>query len=361
MDRQGREGRKKVGVQLGDFGFWIMGFGLKANSNDSLQIIFPKENRYFETDNGILYCGDSLSVLKSLPDESIDCVVTSPPYWGLRDYGVEGQLGLEPTFQEYLEKLWAIFDEIYRVLKPTGTCWVNLGDTYMNNSSYSSKGRVGYNKKEGMIYKKDKSIKQKSLCLIPQRFAIGMVDRGWILRNDLIWAKPNPLPESVKDRFTKSHEYIFFFTKQKKYHFEQILEPANYDGKKKVILEPSEKYGNRNFTLDRPQGMARGVTERWPNKINGEPARNKRDVWIINTKPFKDAHFAVFPPEIPEICIKAGCPKDGIVLDPFAGSGTTLLTAEKMFKRWIGIELNPKYCEMAKNRLTPYTKRMRLI
>ena len=320
--------------------------------------IFPNNSIFLTTDRGILYNGDALSVLKILPDRSIDCVITSPPYWALRDYGVEGQLGLEPTFQEYLEKLWTIFDEVYRVLKPAGTVWVNLGDTYMNNSSYSSRSRQRYDKKEGMIYESSDFIKQKSLCLIPQRFAVGMVDRGWILRNDIIWHKPNALPESVKDRFTKSHEYIFFFVKREKYYFEQQLEPADYDGRKKDILEPTRKYGNRNYSLNRPQGMARKPMKRWPNKINGEPARNKRDVWVIPTRGFPEAHFAVFPEDLPETCIKAGCPKDGVVLDPFMGSGTTAVACEELNRRWIGIELNPQYCEIVEKRLKPLCQRL---
>ena len=339
--------------------------GLKRK-NDNWKDIFSNNNVSLLTDKGILYNGDALSILKTIPDESVDSVVTSPPYWALRDYGVEGQLGLEPSFQEYLEKLWTIFDEVYRVLKPTGTCWVNLGDTYNSTPV----GHIGNTAKVGATINKNaqekaskqrivqKTVKQKSLCLIPQRFAIGMMDRGWILRNDLVWAKPNPIPESVKDRFTKSHEYIFFFVKSKRYYFEQILEPASYDGKKKDILEPSRKYGNRNFTLNRPQGMARGSTERWPNKINGEPARNKRDVWSIPTKGFPDAHFAVFPEKLPELCIKAGCPKDGIVLDPFMGSGTTAVVSEKMYRKWIGIELNPEYCKIINKRLKPLKMRV---
>ena len=336
----------------------------EATREETWHSTFPHDNVYLTTNRGVLYNGDVLSILKTISSESVDCVVTSPPYWALRDYGVEGQLGLEVTFQEYLEKLWTIFDEVYRVLKPTGTCFVNLGDTYFSKIKGSG-GRTSYVRRKGrenfQEFQPTKILadySEKSLCLIPQRFAIGMVDRGWILRNDIIWYKPNALPESVKDRFTKSYEHVFFFVKKEKYHFEQILEPANYDGKKKDILEPVKKYGNRNYPLDRPQGMARHATKRWTYRIDGEPARNKRDVWVIPTKGFPEAHFAVFPEDLPETCIKAGCPKDGVVLDPFMGSGTTAVVAEKLYRRWIGIELNPEYCEIAEKRLKPLNQRL---
>ena len=315
---------------------------------------FPIDSRYFETENGILYNGDVFEVLKNFPEGSIDCVITSPPYWALRDYGVEGQIGLEKDFNEYLEKLWRVFDEIYRILKPTGTVWVNLGDTYMNNSSYSSRGRRGFNPKEGMIYKSG-SVKQKSLCLIPERFAIGMVERGWILRNVIIWHKPNPMPESVKDRFTVDFEYIYFFVKQKKYYFEQQFEPIKDDFetyKKKLPKSPTNK------TL---QEAGRGIIKYRDTILESYwKGRNKRTTWSITTKPFPEAHFAVFPPEIPETCIKAGCPEGGVVLDPFIGSGTTAVVAEKLKRKWVGIELNPEYCKIAEKRIKEETKQMKL-
>jgi site-specific DNA-methyltransferase (adenine-specific) len=294
-------------------------------------------NRYFETEDGTLYNNDVLEVLKQLPDESIDCVITSPPYWALRNYGVEGQLGLEPTFQEYLEKLWEIFDEVYRVLKPTGTCWVNLGDTY----SGSGKG-AGYNGKSKEVWRFSKrpkireGIPSKSLCLIPERFAIGMIERGWILRNEIIWHKPNCMPQSVKDRFTVDFEKIFFFVKQRKYYFEQQIENTQAKQiEKRMLREQRENYNGKYAHIQPKRTMK----------------RNKRTVWFINTKPFKGAHFAVFPPEIPEICIKAGCPKGGIVMDIFMGAGTTADVAEQLNRRWIGIEINEEYCEIAKKRI----------
>jgi site-specific DNA-methyltransferase (adenine-specific) len=301
--------------------------------------LFPKENRYFETENGILYNRDVLECLKQIPNESIDCVITSPPYWALRDYGIEGQLGLEPTFHEYLEKLWCIFDEVYRVLKPTGTLWVNLGDTYFSKT----KGRI------------DSDYTEKCLCMIPERFAIGMIERGWILRNQIIWHKPNCMPQSVKDRFTVDFEKIFFFVKQRKYYFEQILEPYSNNSRiedyKGRAIKEYEKHLAQN-----PSDTKRRIIE----SMKRRGGRNKRTVWSITTRSFKGAHFAVFPPEIPEICIKAGCPKDGIVMDIFMGTGTTADVAEQLNRRWIGIELEEKYCEIAKKRIEEATRQRKL-
>lgn len=345
---------------------------------------FPKENRYFETDLGILYNGNVLDILKQLPNESIDTVITSPPYWGLRFYGEEantvwggnpdckhewvngfcekcgawyGQLGLEPTFEMYLEHLWQIFDEIWRILKPTGTVWVNLGDTYNGNKKGKTDKKVGEYLKETQRYlvkPVTKNVKQKSLLMIPARFAIGMIDRGWILRNVIIWHKPNAMPESVKDRFTEDFEYIFFFVKQKKYYFKQILEPFNdatlkrinyaFNKSKSDIQSAVKSTGQRKFAENVKKGKLLG--------------RNKRTVWNIATKPLKEAHFAPFPPDIPEICIRAGCPEDGIVLDPFMGSGTTAYVAEQLGRKWIGVEINPEYCEIAKRRLSKVQQKL---
>jgi DNA modification methylase len=224
-----------------------------------------------------IYQGDALSVLKQFPSESVDCVVTSPPYWALRDYGVEGQLGLEPTAAEYVDKLGDIFDEVRRVLKPTGTCWVNLGDTYMNNSSYSERGQQGFgNDKVGMIYKRSKEVPQKSLCQIPSRFAIEMCNRGWILRNEIIWYKPNCMPASVKDRFTVDFEKLFFFVKQENYRFEQQYDP----------LVSTHGSGNGFKRPERLVYGGRGNDAHWqPSK---HPAgRNKRCVWTSTRSRFR--------------------------------------------------------------------------
>ena len=328
--------------------------------------LFPKENIYYETENGILYCGEVLNILKRLPDENIDCVITSPPYWALRDYGVEGQIGLEPTFQEYLETLWRILDEVYRILKPTGTLWVNLGDTYGGSGAGTTKNAniEEYKKKakESYILPNGKGVSaklrgtkyQKCLLMIPERFAIGMIERGWILRNQIIWHKPNAMPQSVKDRFTVDFEKILFFVKQRKYYFEQQLEtsvdPESHTG---IRPQKTHKYESGKYSLS-PHNFTKMAGKKYPK-------RNKRTVWSITTKPFKDAHFAVFPPEIPETCIKAGCPEGGIVMDIFMGSGTTAVVAERLGRKWIGIELNPDYCKIAKRRIEEVVRQPRLL
>ena len=290
-----------------------------------------------------IYC-DCLEVLKTFPDKCINMVMTSPPYWALRDYGIEGQLGLEKTFEEYITKLCDIFDEIKRVLRDDGTIWVNLGDTYGGaNSRASNNGRAGYgNDREG-VYSRGQD---KSLCCIPDRFKIEMINRGWICRNEIIWYKKNCMPSSVKDRFTVDYEKIFFFSKNKKYYFEQQFEEQT--------TEPFEPRLSQHRAWDNDPSMTRGKGENSIMKYNPQ-GRNKRCVWTINTKPYKEAHFAVFPPELCETPIKAGCPENGIVLDPFFGSGTVGLVADKLNRKWIGIELNPKYCEIAEKRLQQET------
>ena len=310
--------------------------------------------------------GDSLEVLKTLPDESIDMVITSPPYWALRDYGVEGQLGLEPTFQEYINKLCDIFDEVKRVLKKEGTCWVNLGDTYSGNSSYSKNGRQGYGndkianmkeyldpklpaRKRGREQVNMDNIKSKSLCQIPSRFAIEMTNRGWILRNEIIWHKPNCMPSTVKDRFTVDFEKIFFFSKSKKYYFETQMEEALVGYKGTDFIPNSDKDKKSIKKTNATGASFNNRTDELQTK------RNKRTVWTITTKPFREAHFAVFPPELVETPIKAGCPDGGIVLDLFFGAGTTGLVAKQLGKNYLGIELNPEYIKIAEQRLAPQT------
>lgn len=313
--------------------------------------------------------GDALEVLKTLPSESIDCAITSPPYWALRDYGVEGQLGLEPTFQEYITKLCDIFDEVKRVLKKEGTCWVNIGDTYMGNSSYSAKGRQGFgNDKIGMINKKQwldpknptpsklrarehvesGQIIEKSLCQIPSRFAIEMTNRGWILRNEIIWHKPNCMPSSVEDRFTVDFEKIFFFVKSKKYYFEQQLEKTLTQGSKSGTLLKDAKEDT---------GKISGYNHSGEDFITGE-FKNKRTTWSINTKGTPDAHFATYPEKLVEPMIKAGCPKDGVVLDIFMGSGTTAIVALQLDRKYLGIELNEEYIKIAEDRIKPYENKL---
>ena len=278
-----------------------------------------------------VYLGDSLETIKTFPDKSIDCVVTSPPYYGLRDYGVDGQIGLEETPEEYIDKLVSLFREIRRCLKDEGTCWVNLGDSYSGNCSRTSKGRAGMGAEREGVFTKGGGLPPKNLIGIPWRFAFAMQADGWILRQDIIWHKPNPIPESVTDRCTKAHEYIFLFSKQEKYYFDaQSIQEECVD----------EAYSNRQNT-----GEEAGL------KDVVYTTRNKRDVWSVCVKPNKEAHFATYPPELITPCILAGCPEQGIVLDPFMGSGTTGIVARTFNRNYVGCELNPEYHKMSERRI----------
>ena len=287
-----------------------------------------------------IYNKDCLEGLKQLDDNSINCCVTSPPYWGLRDYGVEGQLGLESTPEEYVAKMVEVFREVKRVLRDDGTLWLNLGDSYAMKFG-GGKGRKSGTTKAAVdeIEKPPREIpsglKPKDLVGIPWMVAFALRADGWYLRQDIIWHKPNPMPESVKDRCTKAHEYIFLLSKSRHYYYdhEAIKEPAAYDGRKDTLVKGSPKY---------------------EKDVRGEYVRNKRSVWTIPTKPFKEAHFAVFPPALIEPCILAGCPEGGVVLDPFMGSGTTGMVAAMYQRNFIGFELNPEYCKMAEKRIEPY-------
>lgn len=331
--------------------------------------------------------GDSLNTLKSLPDKFVDCVVTSPPYWALRNYQTkpvvwdnvidcrhewkfekqthvistnkalggnykiipevqeisigfckkcgawQGELGLEPDFDLYIKHLCDVFDEVKRVLKDSGTCWVNIGDTY------------GGGAMPKFIHPDKKYT--KSLLLIPFRFALEMVNRGWVLRNVIIWQKPNCTPSSAKDRFTVDFEYLFFFSKKRKYYFEQQTEPF-----KESTIKRCKGACNEN-KASFYQGLNKENFQKIQEKILGGKlsGKNKRAVWNISTSNFNGEHFAVYPPKLIEIPIKAGCPENGIVLDPFMGSGTTGLVAKKFNRNWIGIELNLKYAKIAEDRI----------
>lgn len=300
--------------------------------------------------------GDCLEKLKSIEDNSIDCCVTSPPYWGLRDYGVEGQLGLEKTPYEYVDSLVKVFIEIRRVLKKEGTLWLNLGDTYCgggnNRGSRSdfkfstkqatNRGAVGQVSKYGVRSYKSETIKPKDLVGIPWRVAFALQENGWYLRQDIIWHKTNPMPESVKDRCTKSHEYIFLFSKSRKYYFDSENIKENSNGSKPA--------GNK---ISRNMNKGRINKEGWsfdPAKSVPE-FRNRRSVWTVATKPFKGAHFATFPEALIEPCILAGCPVNGTVLDPFMGSGTVAVVSKKHNRKWLGIELKKEYVEIIQRRL----------
>jgi len=300
---------------------------------------------YFDNGFARLYKADARHL--PIPDSSVDCVVTSPPYWGLRDYGLEEQgIGLEPTPEEYCANMVEVFREVRRVLKPTGTLWLNLGDSYVASGS-SAMGDTGLGGRRArtdnhMGRKPSGSLKPKDLVGIPWRVAFALQADGWYLRSDIIWSKPNPMPESVTDRPTKAHEYVFLLTKSQRYYYDAdaIREPAQDWG---IRDRTNGKYHNEGTGLQPHSGLA--------NSSNAESGRNKRSVWEIATHPYPEAHFATYPEKLVEPCILAGCPQDGIVLDPFAGSGTTLAVAQRLGRKSIGTDLSEEYLKLASTRL----------
>ncbi|MBM4073914.1 MAG: site-specific DNA-methyltransferase [Planctomycetes bacterium] len=276
-----------------------------------------------------------------MPAESVYCVVTSPPYYGLRDYGVAGQIGLEETPAEYLEQMVAVFREVRRVLRDDGTLWLNLGDSYAGSASIGGAGlETAYTGKRSLPNKTGNGIKPKDLIGIPWRVAFALQADGWYLRQDIIWHKLNPMPESVRDRCTKAHEYIFLLSKSEKYFFdsEAIKELCQQDWGARN--RENAKYHNEGTGLQPHSGLEKSYT-----------TANKRSVWTVNPQPFAGAHFATFPPALIEPCIKAGCPAGGTVLDCFGGAGTTGLVADRLGRDAILIELNPAYAEMARRRI----------
>lgn len=322
-----------------------------------------------------IYKGDSFEVLKTFPDESIDCCITSPPYWGLRDYGVDGQLGLEKTPEEFVAKMVDVFREVRRVLKKEGTLWLNLGDSYVGggfgtgvDEDYDM-GKQGTNrgtsnfedrKKLGTVKKKIPGLKSKDLVGIPWMVAFALRTDSWYFRQDIIWAKPNPMPESVTDRCTKSHEYIFLMAKSQKYYYnaDAIKESAvwDIDGTGTIVRKERQREGLKS----NPDKMKNGIRITYPNGkhkdgqqspkfING--FRNKRSVWTIATKGYPEAHFATYPQDLIAPMILAGCPENGIILDPFMGAGTTGLVAQKLGRNYVGVELNGDYIKIAEERL----------
>ena len=308
--------------------------------------------------NAILF-GDALLELKKIPIESIDIIITSPPYWGLRDYGAPGQLGLEKTPEQYVDKMVKIFREAKRVLKNEGTLWLNLGDSYVSGKSrYSSGAQTLSGKTRGEPVNGNKPdlrhhkfLKDKDLAGIPWRVAFALQADGWYIRQDIIWHKPNPMPESVTDRCTKSHEYIFLMSKSPKYYFETIKEKANYDGRKQEKMRGSSKYTDKKIVPgNTPHTFASRGHVRWQT-VGGEKMRNKRSVWTVPNQPLREAHFATFPEALIEPIVLAGCPKGGIVLDLFMGSGTVAVVAKKLDRNYIGVEINPEYIKIAKRRL----------
>jgi len=308
---------------------------------------------YFQDERLTLHHGDALDVLRRMDAGSVDCIVTSPPYYGLRDYGVDGQLGAEASPAEYVENMRALFAEARRVLADDGTLWLNLGDSYsfgstpLHNTNTPNKNRDGSadrtNESIGAALKPRKQnsgLPAKNLLGIPWRVAFALQDDGWILRNDIIWAKPNGMPNSVTDRLATKHEHIFLLTKSPRYWFDldAIREPhseasiARY-AKPIRFAHPSADNNGQRGQIDGGHTPERGV--------------NPGDVWTIATQPFSEAHFATFPPALPERCIQAGCKPGGTVLDPFSGSGTTGLAAAKHGRRYVGIDLNADYLDLS--------------
>lgn len=332
--------------------------------------------------------GDCREVLKTLPDESVNCCVTSPPYYGLRDYGVDGQIGIEESPGEFIKQIVAVFREVKIVLRSDGTLWLNLGDSYVRDMTSGASGTNGYHEYQGKkpapkVNTKEKNIfKPKDLYGIPWRVAFALQDDGWYLRQDIIWHKPNPMPESVRDRCTKSHEYIFLLSKSPKYYynFEAIKEPVNgnahrrckdtgvgfghgvdKDKRKRGRIKAPQGWdttkGNGGHVSFHKEGRAPGVHPKSAPAGSGIKAnesfsaaivdlvteRNKRSVWTIATQGYSAAHFATFPEKLIEPCIMAGCPEGGTVLDPFGGSGTTARVAIKNRRKAILIELNEEY------------------
>lgn len=328
--------------------------------------------------------GDVRDQLALIESDSIDCVVTSPPYWGLRDYGVEGQIGLEPTLSAHLAVMVSVFEGVKRVLKPSGTCWVNYGDCYATapNGRSAADTKAAGNDDRTFRDKPFSTIqgvlKNKDLCMVPNRFAIAMQEAGWWVRSEIVWAKPNPMPESIRDRPATSHEKIFMFTKSGKYFYDSGAVRQNMAASSVARLsqDVENKTGstranggrktNGNMkAVGKVRGHAReheGFREKWDKMSKAEQQANGRNlrnyepapvgVWNIATQPFSEAHFATFPPELAERCIKAGCPAGGVVLDPFGGAGTTALVANRIQRDAILIELNGEYAELANRRVS---------
>ncbi|MEJ8308576.1 DNA-methyltransferase [Agrobacterium larrymoorei] len=349
----------------------------------------------------LVHVGDCIEVMRSMPANSVDCVVTSPPYWGLRDYGVEGQIGLEPTLAEHLQVMVAVFEEVRRILKPTGTCWVNYGDCYATTPNGRSAADTKATGNDDRTFR-DKPfstiqgvLKAKDLCMVPNRFAIALQEAGWWVRSEIIWAKPNPMPESIRDRPATSHEKIFMLTKSPRYFYDKDAVRQNMaassvsrlsqdienqtgstranggrktNGNMKAVGGTGvgwryQEDGSREKRVKK-RGHEReheGFRDKWDDMTKAEQQANGRNLrnyepapieaWNIATQPFSDAHFATFPPELAERCIMAGCPKGGTVLDPFGGAGTTALVALRHGRSAQLIELNPEYADITCRRI----------
>lgn len=328
-----------------------------------------------------LLIGDCRNVLPSLPEKLVQCVVTSPPYFRLRDYGVEGQIGLEDSVEDYVNSLVNVFHEVKRILKDDGTLWLNLGDSYAGSGKNRNAKGIDYGLKEeykdahhkgrrqGLIKKTPLSgkLKPKDLIGVPWRVAFALQDDGWYLRQDIIWNKPNVMPEAVKDRCTKSHEYIFLLSKNKNYYFdnEAIKEEAStFENRPHgIVRNRIYEYDSKLNAMNPKYNMRRddkrdAIKSSHPQKrLNRKDSsyditkRNKRDVWTVNTRPYTEAHFAAFPPALIQPCILAGSREGDIILDPFFGSGTVAEVAALFNRNWIGIDINEEYTPLYKKRL----------
>lgn len=306
-----------------------------------------------------ILCGDALTVLKTMPDESVNCCVTSPPYYALRDYGVDGQIGREATPALYVLRLTELFREVRRVLTPDGTLWLNIADTYAGKGNQGESVDPKYpNGRTGQVVAlngKVEGCKAKDMIGIPWLLAFALRQDGWYLRSDIIWMKANPMPESAKDRPSRCYEHIFLLSKSRKYYYDgdAIAEPVaettirRMKGARSVESKHNEVIPGQNTVQKINRAREAGTY----TDADIPQFRNKRDVWQINTYPYHGGHFAAFPPKLAETCILAGCPVDGVVLDPFIGSGTVGLVARQLDRHYIGIELNPDYCTLAEQRI----------
>jgi DNA modification methylase len=315
-----------------------------------------------------VHVGDAVSVLKTLPEKSVHCCVTSPPYYGLRDYGIPNQIGLEDTPEAFVANLVRVFDEVKRILREDGTLWVVIGDSYYTNWG-SIRGKSGLGQSDAnRLRRKDGTAKAKTLIGIPWRLAFALQDTGWCLRQEIIWAKGisgpvyrggGGMPEPVQDRCTRSHETIFLLSKKPRYHFnhEAIQEPAKNwsSGGPGVGIKKTTHYGEQSGGNAGLASLAQKYKEG-----DSPSTRNMRSVWHVNPTSFKGAHFATFPPALIKPMVLFGCPEDGTVLDPFCGSGTTGFVALQTWRRFVGVELNPDYAEIARERIKsgviPYEK-----
>lgn len=303
---------------------------------------------YMPSQLNTIHHTDALAHLRALPDGYVNCIVTSPPYYGLRDYGVSGQIGLEDTPDAYIERLVRVFREARRVLADDGTFWLNLGDSYAANRGYQvvdTKHKANTTNHMGMSV--PSGLKPKDLMFIPHRVAMALQADGWYVRQDIVWNKPNCMPESVTDRPTRSHEYVFLLSKSERYYYDAdaIKEQSKYAGKSVSLGEKS---------LSKAQATGLGVAASGNGTkdfVIVTDTKNRRSVWEISTEAFPGSHFAVMPTKLVQDCIAAGCTADGVVYDPFSGSGTVGLVAMRLGRRYIGSELNREYVEMARQRI----------